>query len=338
MIDAKLLCVVLKDDYGDPARGESYELVYFYRTLEKLFRSCRLFDFGPYLARPEALQADLLREAGSFRPDVVFFTLFEDQFAFGTLDRLRESAITLNWFCDDQWRFEGFSRRYAPHFSWVVTTDPFALDKYRAAGLDNALLSQWATNETAAADAALPQEYEHDVSFIGGINPYRKWLVSELERRGIPVACYGFGWPGGKVSQTRMTELFRSSRINLNLSNSKSHDLRFAFSSLGNLLHSRSSPKTKEQIKGRHFEIGAWGGFQLTNYVEFLEDYFDIGKEIAVFGALDDLPDKIRFYLANDELRRSIAAAGYRRVRQEHTYEQRFRAIFRRIGLPEAGA
>ena len=34
MIPAKLLVVILKDDYGDPARGESYELVYFYPSTE----------------------------------------------------------------------------------------------------------------------------------------------------------------------------------------------------------------------------------------------------------------------------------------------------------------
>lgn len=333
MIDARLLVVILKDDYGDPARGESYELVYFHRPLTKLFRECRLFDFGPYLTRPDALQADLLAEVERFRPDAIFFTLYQDQFAFETLDRLRAGTVTVNWFTDDQWRFDGFSRRYAPHFSYVVTTDRFALDKYRAAGYPNAILSQWATGEVGPD---VSDGYEHDVSFIGGINPYRKWLVEQLGKRGIEVACYGFGWPNGKVSYARMSELFRRSKINLNLSNSRSLDLRFAFSSLGNLLHVRSSPKTKEQIKGRHFEIGAWGGFQLTNYVEFLEDYLDIGREIALFGTLDDLPDKIRFYLAEDELRRGIAAAGRRRIAREHTYEHRFREIFRRMGFSGA--
>ncbi len=48
-----------------------------------------------------------------------------------------------------------------------------------------------------------------------------------------------------------------------------------------------------------------------------------------------DLPDKIRFYLGNDELRRAIAAAGYRRIQREHTYDHRFPEIFRHMGLPE---
>jgi spore maturation protein CgeB len=69
--------------------------------------------------------------------------------------------------------------------------------------------------------------------------------------------------------------------------------------------------------------------------VEFLEDYFAIGKEIAVFGTVDDLPDKIRHYLENDALRREIAGAGQRRIAREHTYAHRFREIFRRMGLDE---
>lgn len=333
MIPAKVLAVILKDDYGDPSRGESYESVYFLGALRQLFRECRLFDFGPYLKRPASLQEDLLAEAERFRPDVVFFTLYEDQFATQTLDRLRRSALTVNWFSDDQWRFDGFSRRYGPHFSHVVTTDPYAVEKYRAAGQGNAILSQWATGEVGPPAEA--PDYQCDVSFVGAVNPYRKWLVEELGKRGLSVACYGFGWPQGKVSQARMTEIFRRSKVNLNLSNSRSYDLRFALSSLGNLLNLRSA-KSKEQIKGRHFEIGAHGGFQLTNYVEFLEDYFDIGREIAVFGTLDDLPDKIRYYLAQDELRREIAAAGHRRIAREHTYGHRFREIFRRMGLTES--
>lgn len=337
MIPAKILVVILKDEYGDPRRGESYELVYFHRTLAGMFRDCRLFDFGPYLGRTAALQADLLHEADTYAPDVIFFTLFEDQFEAATLDRLRERSATVNWFCDDQWRFRDFSRRYAPHFSWVVTTDRFAVDKYRDAGCPHVILSQWATRETLPGFDGDPGAPLHDVSFVGAANPFRAWVVEELGKRGIEVACHGSGWPAGRVSHAGMTELFRRSRINLNLSNSRSYDLRFALASWRNFRHFRTTPKNKEQIKGRHFEIGAWGGFQLTNYVEFLEDYFEIGREIAVYGALDDLADKIRFYLREEGLRRSIALAGYRRIRSEHTYEIRFREIFRRMGLAEAG-
>ena len=337
MIDAKILVVILKDEYGDPRRGESYEYNYFFRTLQRMYAECRLFDYGPFLRRTSALQSNLLRTAQEFMPDLIFFTLYEDQFEPETLDRLKEHHLTINWFCDDQWRFETFSSRYCHHFSHVVTTDPYAVKKYREAGYSQAILSQWATRDCVPQFADAGVDYLHDVSFVGAMNPFRRWLVGELGKRAVSVTCFGHGWPTGRVTYERMEEIIRGSRINLNISNSRSYDIRYVLSSFSRLRTFRSSPKTKEQIKGRHFEINALGGFQLTNYVEFLEDYFWLGKEIAIYNALDDLVDKIRYYLDHDDLRCSIARAGYERVRREHTYERRFANIFARIGLAPAG-
>jgi len=337
MIPAKILVAILRHDYGDPGRGDSYEYLYFYRTLAAAFREARLFDYGPYLQRRAELQVELLRAADEYRPDVIFFVLFEEQFEAATLDRLKESCLTVNWFCDDQWRYRAFSRRYAPHFSWVITTDPLALDKYRADGCGRAILSQWATHEHLPGFEEARQPPLHQVSFVGGTEPSREWLVSELARRGVAVSCFGAGWPNGRVTFGQMAEVFRRSRINLNLSNSRCYDVRFAWSSWRNFRHHRTTPKNREQVKGRHFEIPAWGGFQLAPYVEFLEDSFEIGREIAVYSTVDDLADKIGYYLAREPLRESIARAGYERVRRDHTYERRWREIFRQMGLSEPG-
>lgn len=335
MIGRKILVVILKDDYGDPERDESYEYNYFFGTLERMFTDCRLFDFGGYRGRPEKLQEDLLRAIDDFQPDLAFFTLFEEEFTPEILDRVRERCPTINWFCDDQWRFDAFSSRFCGHFSYIVTTDPYALGKYEAMGYKQALLSQWATRDCLAEFNGAPDRYVHDVSFVGGYSPFRRWLIQELGKRKIDVECFGQGWPHGRVTYVQMEGLFLGSKINLNISNSRSHDIRFVLSGFSGLRDYRRSRKTKEQIKGRHFEINALGGFQLTNYVEFLEDYFHIGREIAVYNALDDLADKIRYYLDRDGLRREIARAGWERVRREHTYEERFSEIFEVMGISD---
>jgi spore maturation protein CgeB len=94
------------------------------------------------------------------------------------------------------------------------------------------------------------------------------------------------------------------------------------------------SPKDFEQIKARHFEINGCRGFQLSYYVDGLEHCYEIGKEIAVYLSPDDLIDKIRYYLADDALRESIALAGYQRTLNEHTFRQRFERVFSAMGLP----
>ncbi|GEM_PF-707748 len=327
----RILVVILKDDYGDPKRGPSYEYNYFFKTLSDIAQDVRLFDFGPYLQNTDQLQTDILRAAEEYNPDLIFFTLYQDQFSFKTLDKLKGKYLTLNWFCDDQWRFDDFSSRYCHHFSYVVTTDPFALQKYERVGYRNAILSQWATREYRPNFDVNRVEYLYDVTFVGGINPFREWFVSQLQKRGVAIQAFGSGWPNGRISYDQMNDIFQQSRINLNISNSKNFDLRFVTSSWKNFQSFRSTPKNKEQMKGRHFEIPAFGGFQLSNYVEFLEDHFVIGEEIAVYNTIDDLIDKIRYYLNDEELRRGLTVAGYERARTEHLYSHRFLKLWEEI-------
>lgn len=333
MIQKKLLVVILKDDYGDPQSGLSYEYNYLYRSLDRMFSDCRLFDFGPYLKRVDELQRDLLTAVEDHAVDIIFFILFQDQFDPKTLDRLKNQCLTVNWFCDDQWRFDDFSSKFCNHFSYIVTTDPYATGKYHGIGYKNVILSQWATLDFRAEFDGTSPRYLHDVSFVGMKSPFRQWLIRELGKRGIEVKCFGTGWSRGRIPYQEVEEVFHSSRINLNISNSRSHDIRYIFSGRSAWKDFRATKKVKEQVKGRHFEIPAFGGFQLTNYVEFLEDYFRIGTEVAIYNTLDDLADKIRFYLGREGLRQQIARAGYERTRQEHTYENRFEAIFRSMGV-----
>ncbi len=327
----RILVVILKDDYGVPERGPSYEYNYFYQSLKDMGEEVQLFDFGPYLTNIEKLQTDLLKAADAFQPDLIFFTLYQNQFAFKTLDTLREKYLTVNWFCDDQWRFNDFSSKYCHHFSFVVTTDPLAIAKYEQVGYQNAILSQWATREALVTLEQDSVEYLHDVTFIGGANPFRQWFVRQLKQRGVNIQAFGSGWPNGRITYQQMNGLFLQSRINLNISNSKNYDIRFITSSWENLKNFRTTPKNKEQMKGRHFEIPAFGGFQLSNYVEFLENYYTIGKEIAIYNTIDDLADKIRYYLEHEELRQSITLAGFERTRREHLYVNRFQQIWKEI-------
>ncbi|MGD9269784.1 MAG: glycosyltransferase, partial [Syntrophobacterales bacterium] len=88
-----------------------------------------------------------------------------------------------------------------------------------------------------------------------------------------------------------------------------------------------------EQIKGRNFEVPGCGGFLLTGKAENLEDYYEIDKEIACFADMNDLIKKVNYYLRDEQLRETIAAKGYQRTLDEHTYVHRFTEIFQRLGL-----
>ena len=176
----------------------------------------------------------------------------------------------------------------------------------------------------------------HEVSFVGRWHPYRQWLVNRIKKAGISINARGPGWEGGMVEHDEMIKLFNQSRINLNLSNSASWDARYLFSSPRALVDRMRSRKVVEQLKARHFEINGCSGFQLSYYVAGLEKLYTIGDEIAIYGTPEDMVAKIRFYLENEDIRESIASAGYLRTLSEHTFSKRFNELFASMGLKNA--
>lgn len=114
-------------------------------------------------------------------------------------------------------------------------------------------------------------------------------------------------------------------------------DLRFLFNGPTNLLRALISAKNVSQVKARSFEIPYYGGFQLTNYLPMLENYFDIGKEIACYSDVDEAITLAKYYLENDDLRENIKQAGIDRARKMHTYLHRHKDVFDQIKRIESG-
>jgi spore maturation protein CgeB len=148
---------------------------------------------------------------------------------------------------------------------------------------------------------------------------------------GIHVNCFGAGWPQGRIDNIEMEKVFRSSKINLNLSNSVSYDIRYLLSDPRALLHYIRSSKRVEQMKARNFEIPLAGGFQLTNYVPCLERYLKIGEEVAVYSSVEECAEQISYYLSEDNERSRIALNGHIRALSEHTYRHRMESILEQI-------
>jgi spore maturation protein CgeB len=98
-----------------------------------------------------------------------------------------------------------------------------------------------------------------------------------------------------------MPKVFKLSKINLNVT-------------LKSIIHG---------IPMRVFDIMGAGGFVITNYQSGIEDWFEIGKELAVYYDLDDLKEKILYYLENEEERRNIAFNGYMKVCKEHSMKKK---------------
>lgn len=77
------------------------------------------------------------------------------------------------------------------------------------------------------------------------------------------------------------------------------------------------------------FNITSTGVFMLTNYIDSLLEFFDEEKEIICFRDLDDLGEKIGYYLLHPEEAKEIASNAQKRVLKEHTFVHRMREVIR---------
>lgn len=362
----------MRYDYGIKERGLSFEHYNFFDSLDHLGVNISYFDFMTEMQDhgKKEMNRSLLQKVKEEAPDLMFTVLFKDEIEKSTLNSITRGTetTTVNWFCDDHWRFDNYSRYYAPCFDHVVTTAQSALPKYREMGFKNVIKSQWACNHFLYQRMDLP--LEHDMTFIGQPHSDRRQVIAAIRAAGIPAQTWGNGWEGGRVDQADMIRLFNQSRINLNLSNSSLpitgstsplqkygwkagkilrrlpggsaaiSSVKMAVDMVGKGTGSpkQISPRSggtiyREQIKGRNFEVPGCGGFVLTSGVQELDNYFQVGKEVVCYEDTADLIEKAKYFLRNEEERRAIADAGYKRTLAEHTYLHRFKEIFQEVGL-----
>lgn len=345
----RVLFVGMRWDYKQPARGDSFEFTNFWDSLNRFPGvEAELFPFDEIEAElgRAGMNRALLRRVEETEPQVVFFFFFTDEFDPDVVDRITARTITVNWFADDQWRFEIYSRGWAPHLTWVATTDEVAAYKYERAGFTNVVRTQWGCNHHTYRPLAV--ERDLDVAFVGQPHGDRRETIQMLRDAGMKVDAWGFGWEQGRLTQDEMIEVFSRSKVNLNLSNASRATSPKQIAGLflrrrgplvvpafgkirANLREFRS--KRRDQIKGRNFEIPGCRTLLVTTRVPGLEEYFDLEREVATFESKGELLEKVRYYLDHPEEAEKVALAGYERTLRDHTYEKRFTDMFTQMGL-----
>lgn len=344
----RVLFVGMRWDYKDPTRGSSFEYMNLFQSMQQMDGvDAELFAFDELeqsLGRARMNQ-ELLRRAGRDSYDLIFFFLYEREFDPATVKKLTSHTTTFNWFADDHWRFHTYSKHWAPHFSYIGTTDERALDLYASHRLQNVIATQWACNHHIYRPLDVPRDL--DTSFVGQAHGDRPQIVNDLRAAGLEVGTWGSGWEAGRLEHDDMIRVFSRTKVNLNLGGASTpagpvDAALFLFRPHGSLIlhpgrirdNARGlAAKRRPQIKGRNFEIPGCRGFLLTSEVAGLESFFRVGTEIETFSSQPELVEKCRYFLVHEDEREEMATAGYERVLKHHTYERRFRELFRVMGF-----
>lgn len=112
---------------------------------------------------------------------------------------------------------------------------------------------------------------------------------------------------GTIMTHTQMPIVFNKSTINLN----------------------PTSKPIRSGIPLRIFDLLACEGFVLCNYQSDLLNEFLQGEELDIYSSIEELEEKIRYYLSHMDVCREIAHNGYEKVSKYHTYPLRLEQMFR---------
>jgi spore maturation protein CgeB len=299
------------------------------------------------------------------KPIDVFFSYFYNSHcrpqAIHEIRRL--GIITVNWYCNASYQFE-MVKEIAPAYNYCLVPEKFRLAEYHRIGA-NPIYCQEAANPNIYKPYPLPREF--DVIFVGQKYGDRPFYIRRLLDDGINVRVWGSGWQarstrrslfsrlkklanvdgwrrlarkvggakrsaesteqpvvlpkevcGPPLTDEDMVKMFSRSKINL------------GFSSCGDTHRTQNRIL---QVRLRDFEAPMSGAFYMVEYMEELEEFFKIGKEIVCYHDPADLVDKVKYYLAHDTERERIQQAGYQRALRDHTWQKRLAEAFRTMGL-----
>lgn len=117
----------------------------------------------------------------------------------------------------------------------------------------------------------------------------------------------GIDCRGSVHTLTEMPKVFHASKINLNM----------------------TMRPIETGLSLRVWDILGCGGFLLTNYQSEIPEYFEIGKELETYESIEELEQKVQYYLTHEDERIEIAVNGYEKTAKFHTYELRIAEMIR---------
>ena len=202
--------------------------------------------------------------------------------------------------------------RWAARFDLNLTNVRAVMDWYGDRGLPVYYMPEGFHPKFSGPPATDPANYRYDLSFVGSKRPERESLMRRLWALGLPVKPLGFGWPDSSAG-AQPELVYRTSLMNLGIG--------FASPSLA-----------LTTLKTRDFECPGAGACYLTTWNWELALHYDIGREILCYRGEEELVELFSYYRRRPEECGRIAQAAWRRCLAEHTWEKRFRDLFRKLG------
>lgn len=201
---------------------------------------------------------------------------------------------------DDPENAEQVSRPLAPHYDLCLVGNIAELATYRAWGARRVAFwpmgfRQDDYDPALTADMILNGERDVDLTIL--CEREHVWRRARLDAvaAAFPHGRYhGIGWPAGFLRDEERVPLLQRTKLGVNI-------------------HNSTGP-----INVRTYALPANGVLQICDNKAHLNGIFEIGKEVAGFDNINEAIDLARYFLAHDDERRTVAAAGFLRATRDY--------------------
>lgn len=213
----------------------------------------------------------------------------------------------------------------APHYDHIFVYRPKNINDYKKIGYTSISLlrSYYLSEKNFPVKNLSTDKYKCDVIFIGHWeNDGRDDYIKAIIDAGVNFKLYGPEWRRSKYYkffQEKLGYEIKSLTDDYNLALNSAKIALVFLSKLNNDTYTR-----------RCFEITASGVFMLSEYSDDLNSLFIAGREADYFNNKDEMIEKIKYYLQNEEERKKIALAGYQKsLRSGHEVLDRAKEILK---------
>lgn len=264
------------------------------------------------------IHTELLEIAAAFEPHLLFTQIHAvDSFSADILRQLRQehpSTVCVNW-NGDYWPRVYLEPRYMELLKEVdlaLTVNTNVNEEYAANGISCAY---W---QCASEEPQVPPRYSntHDIVYMANNNCQERLdLVNLLLETGYNIGIYGSGWPQHITSGNTHYDFATSHEI-----------VRNAKIIVGDNQYNDGSAF----ISNRIWETMYPGGFMLHQRVDGLQRATGLrnGMHYVVYEDLNDMIEKVHYYMQHEEERQTIAERGCDYVRRKHTFDARLDELF----------
>lgn len=182
------------------------------------------------------------------------------------------------------------------------------------------------------------EAWKADISFVGTNLPQKKRFFGEFVfplARHYNLRIYGQDWTsrdkvlgwiqkGGQYFNLPFLKTIRKPKLTL-----EDEARIYSSSTISINIHEDYQRRDGAHCNERTFKIPVCGGFEITDDVACIREYFKEGEEMIVARNKADWFEKIEYFVRNPEKRLPVIEAGRKKVLASHTYHNRVEQFMR---------